>query len=97
MGKLYTGSINLSKLDKKRLFTSEKTKEVWLNVSIWLNDEVDKYGNIAGIQQSTKKDEEKIYIGNLKEYKKTDATNSAKPNIEQKQNNDTPQPDDLPF
>jgi len=69
MSKLLQGSINLSKIDKEKLYTSDK-KEVWLNVSVWVNDEVDNYGNIANIQQSTKKDESKIYLGNLKEYQK---------------------------
>jgi hypothetical protein len=65
MAKLLTGSINLSKIDKSRLFTG-KTGDKFLNISVWLNDENDQYGNCAGIQQSTKKDEAKIYLGNLK-------------------------------
>ena len=67
MGKLILGKINLSKIDKKRLFTSEKG-EIWLDVSIWENDTPDKYGNDFSIQQSTKKGEEKIYLGNGKYY-----------------------------
>ena len=69
MGVKLTGSINLSKIDKSKLFTG-KTGDKWLNVDIWVNEEADKYGNIASVQQSTKKDEPKIFIGNLKESKK---------------------------
>lgn len=81
MAKLLTGSINLSKIDKTKLFTG-KTGDKYLNVAIWVNDEVDNYGNCASVQQSTKKDEPKIYIGNLKEY--------------QQQNSNVPQ-NDNPF
>jgi len=90
MAKLLTGSINLSKIDKSKLFTSQKN-EKFLNVSVWINDETDNYGNIASIQQQTKKDEAKIYIGNLKEY------------VPKEQQNNTPEPpvptdsDDFPF
>lgn len=72
MSKLLTGSIDVSKIDKSKLYKSEKTGKTYLNVSIWVNDELDKYGNCASIQQSTGKDETKIYLGNLKEYKRED-------------------------
>ena len=89
MSKLLTGSINLSKIDKSKLYTSEKG-EKFLNDSVWINDEVDNYGNIAAIQQSTKKDETKIYLGNLKEYKKPEENKPEQPAQQ-------PEPDDLPF
>lgn len=70
MGKLLTGSIDLSKIDESKLFKSDKTGKSYLNISVWINDEKDNYGNIASIQQSTKKDEPKIFIGNLKPYER---------------------------
>jgi len=70
MSKLLTGSIDLSKIDKSKLYKSEKTCKTYLNVSIWVNDDVDQYGNIASVQQYMGKDAEKNYIGNLKEFKK---------------------------
>ena len=95
MSKLLQGSINLSKIDKDKLFTSDKN-EKWLNVSVWINDEVDNYGNIASIQQSTKKDESKIYLGNLKEYQKPEPKPEQKPQAQQP--SPTPKNDDgLPF
>jgi hypothetical protein len=68
MSKLLTGSIDVSKIDKSKLFKSPATGKSYLNVSIWINDENDQYGNCASIQQSTKKGEDKIYLGNLKEF-----------------------------
>lgn len=95
MSKLLQGSINLSKIDKSKLYTSDK-KEVWLNVSVWVNDEVDNYGNIASIKQSTKKDEANIYLGNLKEYQKPEPKPEQKPQAQQP--SPTPKNDDgLPF
>jgi len=91
MSKLLTGSIKLSKIDKDRLFTSEKGDK-FLNIGIWINDEKDQYGNDASIQQQTKKGEDKIYIGNLKFYEVQ--------NQESANTNDTPPEngnDDLPF
>ena len=66
MSKLLTGSIELTKIDKSKIV--EKNRRKWLNISVWINDLKDQYGNIASIQISTKKDEPKIYIGNLKEF-----------------------------
>ena len=64
MNKLFIGKINLSKIDKTRLFTGEKG--IYLDVAVWFSEEPDKYGNNLSIQQSTKKDEPKIYIGEAK-------------------------------
>lgn len=72
MSKLITASINLSKVDKNLLFTS-KTGEKWLNLSVWLNDTPDQYGNDCAIQQQTGKDGPKIYLGNGKYYKAKEA------------------------
>ena len=68
-GKLYTGGINLSKVDKSKLNKDDKGN-VWLNVALWVNEDPDDYGNHASIQQSTTKEEEKIYLGNLKKYQR---------------------------
>ena len=78
MSKLLTGSINLSKIDKTKLFTGKKGDK-YLNIGVWINDEKDQFGNDAGILQQTKKGEDKIYIGNLKFYEKQneDVVNNA--------------------
>lgn len=67
MSRLFKGSINVSKIDKTKLFKGEKGS--YLDVTIWLNNQEDKYGQIASIEQTTDKGADKIFIGNLKEFK----------------------------
>lgn len=94
MSKLFIGSIDLNKIDKSKIVTTDKNGNSfsngakYLNISVWLNDEPDQYGNHVSIQMGGKDD--KIYIGNCKEYHK-DSTQS---NNNTKNNNE---PDDLPF
>lgn len=66
MSKLIKAKINLSAVDRERLFQGEKG--LYLDLNIWINEELDKYGNCCSIQQQTKKDEKKIYIGNGKYF-----------------------------
>ena len=66
MNKLFVGKINLSKIDKTKLFKGEKG--MWMDITVWFSEEPDKYGNNLSIQQSTKKDESKIYLGEAKFY-----------------------------
>jgi hypothetical protein len=78
MSKLLTGSIDLNKIDKTKIVTTDKNGKPfenegkYLNIVVWLNDEADQYGNNASIQISQSKEEREagakaIYIGNLKE------------------------------
>jgi len=69
MSKMYYGNINLSKIDKSKIYVGEKGK--YLPIVVWINDELDKYGNIASVQQGQTKEEseakvQKVYLGNLK-------------------------------
>jgi hypothetical protein len=66
MNKLFLGKINLSKIDKTKLF--EGTTGKWMDLTVWFNEQPDQYGNNLSIEQSTKKGESKIYIGNAKFY-----------------------------
>jgi hypothetical protein len=71
MGKMYYGSIDVSKIDKQKLFVGKKG--TYLNVTIWVNDEVDKFGNVASViegqtQQERESKAPKNYLGNLKEH-----------------------------
>jgi len=74
MAKLFNGSIDLSKIDKSLIKTLDKDGNPfkngakYLNISIWLNDEPDKFGNTLSIQIGDK--ENRIYLGNAKEYQK---------------------------
>jgi hypothetical protein len=64
MSKLLKCKIDVTKVDRTKLFEGEKG--TYLDIDVWINDEPDKYGNHASIQQHTKKDEEKNYIGSGK-------------------------------
>ena len=67
MGKLFLGKMNLSKIDKSKIFEGKTGK--WIDITIWQNDEPDKYGNDLSIEQSVEKGGEKIYLGNAKSWK----------------------------
>ena len=77
MSKLLIGSIDLTKIDKTKIIDRDKDGNLfqngakYLNVTVWINDETDRYGNNASIQISQSKEEREaggkaIYIGNLK-------------------------------
>lgn len=106
MSKMFIGSIDLSKIDKNRIVTTDKNGNPfengakYYNVVMWLNDEVDQYGNIGSIQESITKEERESgvksnYIGNFK--------NVGGQNVSDNSNSEDPKPisssdeDDLPF
>lgn len=75
---MLTGSIDLNKIDKTKIVSVDKNGKPfengakYLNVVVWINDELDNYGNKASIQISQSKEEREAgvkatYIGNLKE------------------------------
>jgi len=88
MGKLITASIDVMRIVKSLLIVGKKG--TYLNLSIWINDEPDQYGNDCSIQQTTKKDEPKIYLGNGKTYKKESPPTPSHPEPQD-------EPSDLPF
>lgn len=69
MATILNASLNVAKIDKTKLIAG-KTGQ-FLNVTITINDEVDKFGNNASIFESQTKEEReaktpKNYIGNGK-------------------------------
>lgn len=75
MSQLFYGSINLSELvqrakEKHSGFVKGNNGCIYANVSVWLNDQPDKYGNIMSIQVNPAKEkkevDERFYIGNCK-------------------------------
>jgi hypothetical protein len=69
MATILNASLNVAKIDKTKLIAG-KTGQ-FLNVTITINDEVDKYGNNASIFESQTKEERdnktpKNYLGNGK-------------------------------
>ena len=75
MAQSFYGSIDFSKLIEQakaghKAFTkSEKNGKIYLNVDVYVKDEVDKFGNIASIRGTFKgaTKEDKFYFANLKE------------------------------
>jgi hypothetical protein len=70
----YYGSIDFSKLLEQakagnKAFTKSENGKIYLNVRVYVNDELDKFGNIASFQSNFKgaTKEDKFYFGNLKE------------------------------
>ena len=70
----FYGSIDFSKLMEQakagnKAFTKNENGKIYLNVRVYVNDDVDKYGNIASFQSNFKgaTKEDKFYFGNLKE------------------------------
>lgn len=69
MKKVIQIKLNLSKIDKDRLFKGEKG--VYLNATLFLNEEADQYGDHGMIVQSSTKEEreggyESPILGNCK-------------------------------
>jgi hypothetical protein len=104
MSQLYYGSINIDELmehlkNKHTAFVKGNNGKIYANISVWLNDEEDKYGNVMSIKLSATKEaikedaeQGKIYIGNCKEseYKEPEAVNDKDANKFANYKNDLP-------
>ena len=96
MSKTFYGSIDFSKLieeaksGNKAFSKSEKNGRIYLNVQVFIKDEVDSYGNSMAIRSNYKgaTKEDKFYFGNLKPSEEID---------QPIQSNKIPGEDDLPF
>ena len=103
MSKLLYGSMCLSDLSEQfkaghpAFSKSEKNGKVYVNVTVWVNDDADQYGNHAALQLSKPKDSDMkpIYFGNLKMHQQQaslgiqQSTTSVQPSVADD--------DDLPF
>ena len=101
MAQLISASIDVSKISKDKLIKGDKG--TYLNITISINDEVDQYGNQAGIYESQSKEEreakeKKNYLGNGKIAWSSDGGSTAKKATAQP-SNPAPQIEefDLPF
>jgi hypothetical protein len=103
MSKLLYGSINydelLNQIKTGKINTSIVTRQNGetfrsVGINVWVNDEEDQYGNVAGVQLQLKKEaretgEKAPYIGNLKLHS---------PKVKEATANDfQDEDDDLPF
>jgi hypothetical protein len=82
MATILNASLNVAKIDKTKLIAG-KTGQ-FLNVTITINDEVDKFGNNASIFESQTKEERdnktpKNYLGNGKVIWTSDKKNNDLP------------------
>lgn len=73
MSKLLSGSIDLSKIGELMrqnhpAVVTGKNGKKYLNLSVWINDNEDTYGNIASISIYDKINKKSEYIGNLKDF-----------------------------
>lgn len=69
MSSIINASIDLSKIDKSKIY--EKDGRKWLSLQISVNDNLDNYGNNASVSIGQSKEEReaktpKIYLGNGK-------------------------------
>lgn len=82
--------IDVSKIDKTKLYNGKKG--TYLDATLFLNDQVDQYGNHGFIVQSISKEEREsgvkgTVLGNVKIFQKA----------EQSENQNTGSDNDLPF
>jgi hypothetical protein len=61
-------SINLIKIDKEKINVTETGK--WLNGTIFINDEVDKYGSIGFLTENPKDGKQGLILGQIKPIEK---------------------------
>jgi hypothetical protein len=90
MGKRLSIKIDLTKIDKSKIFEGKTGK--YIDCTVWINDEPDKYGNIGSVKQEWKEgsDYKGVYIGNVKSPKT--ATQPQAPQTDSVQDDD-----DMPF
>lgn len=99
MAEILSGSIDLNKIDKskiKEVKLKDGSTAQFVNVNVIINNEVDTYGNIAGLTISQTQEErtakaKKVYLGNLKRV----WSDAPAPTLDNVQNED--KESDLPF
>ncbi len=78
MSRILNGSIDVTKIDKNKIVSVDKNGQPFknggrfINVTVFINDQADQYGNNASIAMNQSKEEReagqpRIYLGNLKE------------------------------
>lgn len=76
-----TDILSAAKAGHTAFSRSDKNQKVYFNVSIWDNDEKNKFGQDVSIQLSPKKDtdSERLYIGNGEKQEYTPAVTTNTP------------------
>lgn len=103
MARLVSIKIDLSKIDKSRIFESQKTGAKYLDITGVLTDTPDQYSNNGFVKQNTTKEERESgvqlpIIGNFKLLKiLNDPGSPVSSQPVQREINPIVQSDDLPF
>jgi hypothetical protein len=95
MAQLYLGQIDPDKIDKSKIREYEDkngNKRRSISVSIWVDSNPSEDWKAVSIQQSTKKEEDSIYLGNAKKWERQ--TGDITP---ERTSNDATANDPLPF
>jgi len=95
MSKLVSISLDVTKINKSELITGEKG--TYLNLTVSLNDEADKFGNTVSAWQSQTKEQReakvnRTFLGNGKVLFDSDGAKTSPPPVQQEVEEDT-----LPF
>lgn len=103
MSQSFYGSICITDLieqakAKHSAFTKGQNGKIYCNATVWLNDNVDKYGNILAVQLNPTKEkkdiDKKLYIGN---FKQSEGAKPVSDNDVSQMANELSKVDDLPF
>lgn len=73
MSTLYLGQIDPDKIDKNKIRTYEDKNgntRMSIDIAIWVDENPSEEWKAVSVQQSTKQDEPKIYLGNAKKWQK---------------------------
>jgi hypothetical protein len=102
MARLISIKIDLSKIDKARIFESQKTGAKYLDITGVLTDTPDQYENNGFVKQNTSKEERESglkmpIIGNFKLLKILDQPGQSAPAQPIQREINPITPNDLPF
>jgi hypothetical protein len=112
-GQNFFGSICITDLVEKAkerhsAFSKAKNGKIYANVSMWVNEEEDKFGNLVSLAINPSKErkdvDKKVYFGNLKKGKEIGKApisdndlKNVSVDIDQPQTTAANENDDLPF
>lgn len=99
-GKLLAVKIDVTKIDKSKLYRGKKG--TYLNLDVWLNDEPDKYGRDGSVSMTQTRDERdanepKVYLGDAKKLYGWRDDPSRSHGHDDDYGNDEVGDDDVPF
>lgn len=94
--KILNLKIDVTKIDKSRLFNSDKTGAKYLDCTVFLKDEPDQYGNFGMVTQDVTKEEREsgekgAILGNVRRvYEQNDTPKPKASSPEPEESSDLP-------